>query len=94
MKKVTQPRFPMFSCFTLPTATLCPFAQPQNTRKTGCILTIFNKTRDLEFVRAKSLFRPPVSFEKNGVFARTLPMDTSNSANSYWEKSRRAEKSR
>jgi RNA polymerase sigma factor (TIGR02999 family) len=74
MKKVDQPHFPMFSCFTLPTAICAPFAQPHITRKTGCIFTIFNKPRDLEFVRAISHFRPPVSFEKNTVFARSLPM--------------------
>jgi hypothetical protein len=74
MKKVHQPHFPMFSCFTLPTDIFTPVAHIEITRKTGCIFTIFTKTHDLEFVRAITHFRPPVSFEKNTVFAQSLPM--------------------
>jgi hypothetical protein len=93
MKKVAQPQFPIVPRFTLSTATSTPVAHLDFTRKTGSIFTIFNNTRDLQKVRAKSVFSTPVSFEKNRVFARTPLMELSNSANSYWVKSRLAEKS-
>jgi hypothetical protein len=66
MKKLHQPHFPILPSFTLSPGTSTPFAQPQITRKTGCIFAIFNKTRDLQEVRAKSLFRPPVFSKKTG----------------------------
>ena len=51
MKKLHQPHFPILPCFTLPTAIFTPVAPPQISRKTGCSFTIFQKPRDLEFVR-------------------------------------------